>query len=100
MQGCCRRPGTEVRSADQSAQRTENFSPIFSGWALVAPLCFALQVPDVKGLQAPGPPCASVSYSNFAHATQYIGTCKYTRSWSRSQAVRFQPGVAMQRQSA
>ena len=29
-----------------------------SGWALVAPLCFALQVPDLKGLQdGPGPPC-------------------------------------------
>ena len=30
-----------------------------SGWALVAPSCFALQVPDVRGLQVPGPPCAS-----------------------------------------
>ena len=40
-----------------------------SGWALVAPSCFAQQVPDVKGLQDPGPPCASVSCSNFAHAT-------------------------------
>ena len=27
--------------------------PSFSGWALVAPLCFALQVPDVRGLQVP-----------------------------------------------
>ena len=48
------------------------FSPLFyqlSGWALVAPSCFAQQVPDVKGLQDPGPPCASVSCSNFAHAT-------------------------------
>ena len=40
-----------------------------SGWALVAPSCFAQHVPDVKGLQDPGPPCASVSCSNFAHAT-------------------------------
>ena len=37
-----------------------------SGWAVVAPSCFALQVP---GLQDPGPPCASVSCSNFAYAT-------------------------------
>ena len=36
---------------------------LLSGWALMAPSCFALQVPDVKGLQDPGPPCASVSYS-------------------------------------
>ena len=28
----------------------------FSGWALVPPLRFALQVPDVRGLQVPGPP--------------------------------------------
>ena len=35
-----------------------------SGWALVAPSCFALQVPDA----GPGAvPCASVSCSNFAH---------------------------------
>ena len=43
------------------------FSP--SGWTLVAPSCFALQVPDVKGLQDQRPPCASISCSNFAHAT-------------------------------
>ena len=53
----------------------------------MAPSCFALQVPDVKGDQDPGPPCASVSCSNFAHATYVIG--------SRSQGVRFEPGVAM-----
>ena len=73
MQGCCRRQCTEVCGADQSAQSAEIFfPPLFfqlSGWALVAPSCFALQVPDVKGLQDPGPPCASVSCSNFAHAT-------------------------------
>ena len=28
----------------------------FSGWALVAPSRFALHVPDVRGLQVPGPP--------------------------------------------
>ena len=64
---------TEARSADQSARSGENFfSFIFqlSGWALVAPSCFAQQVPDVKGLQDPGPPCASISCSNFAHATE------------------------------
>ena len=64
----------------------------FSGWALVVPLCFALQVPDVRGLQVPGPPCASCS--NFAHEQGYLGTTYvligYTRSWSRSKAVRFQ----------
>ena len=38
----------------------KNFTFIFhlSGWALVALSCFALQVPDVRGLQVPGPPCA------------------------------------------
>ena len=44
MQGCCRRWCV-----------AQNFfsASIFqlSGWALVAPSCFALQVPDVKGLQ-------------------------------------------------
>ena len=63
---------TEVRNADQSARSVEKiFAFIFqlSGWALVAPSCFAQQVPDVKGLQDPGPPCASFSCSNFAHAT-------------------------------
>ena len=63
---------TEARSVDQSARSAENvFAFIFqlSGWALVAPSCFAQQVPDVKGLQDPGPPCVSVFCSNFAHAT-------------------------------
>ena len=41
---CCRRQCIEACSADQS------------GWALVAPSRFALQVPDVRGLQVPGPP--------------------------------------------
>ena len=54
MQGCCRRQCTEVCSADQSARSPEkkNFAFIFqlSGWALMAPSCFALLVPDVKGL--------------------------------------------------
>ena len=55
---------TEARSANQSARSAENFFAFIfqlSGWALVAPSCFARQVPDVKGLQDPGPPCASVS---------------------------------------
>ena len=62
---------TEVCRADQSAQSAEIFFAFIfqlSGWALVAPSCFAQQVPDVKGLRDPGPPCASVSCSNFAHA--------------------------------
>ena len=53
MQSRCRRQCTEVWNADQSARSAEkNFAFIFqlSGWALVAPSCFALQVPDVKGL--------------------------------------------------
>ena len=33
-----------------------SFNFHFSGWALVAPSRFALQVPDVRGLQVPGPP--------------------------------------------
>ena len=40
----------EVCSADQSSQSAENiFAFIFqvSGWALVAPSCFALCIPDV-----------------------------------------------------
>ena len=39
------------------------FSPLFFSYQ------GAQQVPDVKGLQDPGPPCASISCSNFAHAT-------------------------------
>ena len=37
-----------------------------SGWALVAPLCLALQVPDVQGLQARDHHVL-LSCSNFAH---------------------------------
>ena len=35
--------------------RKFSFAFIFqlSGWALVSPSCFALQVPDVRGLQVP-----------------------------------------------
>ena len=50
---------TEVCSADQSVQSTEKFFAFIfqlSVWGLVAPSCFAQQVPDV---QDPGPPCAS-----------------------------------------
>ena len=49
----------EVCSADQSARSAENFFAFifhFSGWALVAPSRFALQVTDVRGLQVPGLP--------------------------------------------
>ena len=52
----CRRQCIEARSADQSARSAEKFIFHFSGWALVAPSRFALQVPDVRGLQVPGPP--------------------------------------------
>ena len=58
----CRRQCIEVCSTDQSAQSAEIFFAFIfqlSGWALMAPSCFALQVPDVRGLQVPGPPCAS-----------------------------------------
>ena len=47
----CRRQCIEVRSADQSARSVENiFAFIFqlSGWALVAPSCFVLQVRDAS----------------------------------------------------
>ena len=50
----------------------KNFSPLFFSyqgglsWHLRA---LHSKFPDVKGLQDPGPPCASVSCSNFAHAT-------------------------------
>ena len=66
-------------AAEGSAQRCEVLisphearTPLFfqlSGWALMAPSCFALQVPDVKGQQDPGPPCTSVSCSDFTDAT-------------------------------
>ena len=48
--------------------RKNFFTFIFhlSGWALVAPSCFALQVPDVRGLQVLGLPGRHVC-SNFAH---------------------------------
>ena len=76
----------------------------------MAPSCFALQVPGVRGLQARGRHVL-LSCSNFAHERSYVmctytslGTkpfegsgsetirthIGYTRSWSRSQAVRFQ----------
>ena len=47
----CRRQCIEVRSADQSTQSAEiYFAFIFqlSGWALMAPSCFALQVRDAS----------------------------------------------------
>ena len=49
------------RGTDQSARI---FFQFFSCGTFV--LCTASS--DVKGLQDPGPPCASVSCSNFAHA--------------------------------
>ena len=52
----CRRQCIEARSADQSTRSAENFFAFifhFSGWGLVAPSRFALQVP---GLQVPGLP--------------------------------------------
>ena len=57
------------RSIGAISPREVRFSPLFFIWGLVAPSCFALQVPDVKELQDLGPPCASVSCSSFAHAT-------------------------------
>ena len=88
----CRRQCIEASSADQSARSAEKFFAFifhFSGWALVAPSRFALQVPDVWGLQVPGPPWAA---SLLISLTNVIRTYTegYTRSWSRSQAVRFQ----------
>ena len=62
MQGCCRWQCNEVCSDDQSARSMEkNFAFIFqlSGWALVAPSCFALQVPDVKGFEVDIGPAGS-----------------------------------------
>ena len=47
----CRRQCIEVRSADQSARSAEIFFAFIfqlSGWALVAPLCFVLQVRDAS----------------------------------------------------
>ena len=59
----------------------------FSGWALVAPSHFALQVPDVRG-----PRAAMSFFLAQISLTNVIRTYMegYTRSWSRSQAVRFQ----------
>ena len=42
-----------------------------SGWALVAPSCFALQVPGVRGLQAQGRHVL-LSCSNFTHERSYV----------------------------
>ena len=47
----CQRQCIEVCSADQFAQIAENFFAFIfqlSGWALVAPSCFALQVRDAS----------------------------------------------------
>ena len=46
----CQTQCIEVRSADQSAQSADIFFAFIiqlSGWALVAPSCFVLRVPDV-----------------------------------------------------
>ena len=77
------------------AASEDNFSPLFISyqdamWHFV--LCTASS--RCKRLQDPRgrhvlPFLAQISL------TQYVRTCKYTRSLSRSQAVRFQPGVAM-----
>ena len=70
---CCRRQCIEVRSADQSARTRKIFFAFifhFSGWALVAPSRFALQVPDVRGFHVPWPRAAMsfcLPCSNFAH---------------------------------
>ena len=47
----CRRQCIEARSADQSARSAENFFAFIfwlSGWALVAPSCFVLQIRDAS----------------------------------------------------
>ena len=47
----CRRQCVEVRIADQSAQSAEKFFAFIfqlSGWALMAPSCFVLQVRDAS----------------------------------------------------
>ena len=63
MQGCCQRQCTEARSADQSARSAGKKFPLFFSYqdGLSWHLHVALQVPDVKGLQDPGLPCASIS---------------------------------------
>ena len=88
----CRRQCIEVRSVDQSTQSAETFSAFIfqlSGWALMAPSCFALQVPGVRGLQARGRHVL-LSCSNFAHECNMYIHIGYTRLWSHPQAVRFQ----------
>ena len=52
----CRKQCIEVHSAGKARKIFFAFIFHFSGWALVAPSRFALQVPDVRGLQVPGPP--------------------------------------------
>ena len=61
--------GTVYETLPEAVHRGVFFAFIFhfSGWALVAPSRFALQVPDVRGLQVPGPPCMSFFLAYFAH---------------------------------
>ena len=68
-EGSAQRRGGVLISPHEARKFIFTFIFQLSGWALVASSCFALQAPDVKGLQDPGPPCASVSCSNFAHTT-------------------------------
>ena len=57
----------------------KKFSPLFFtyqdglSWHIRA---FCTAVPDVKGLQDPGPPCASISCSNFDRSRNVM--CTYT----------------------
>ena len=84
----------EACSVDQSEAWKKIFAFIFqlSGWALVAPSCFALQVPGVRGLQARGHHvhCFFLAQLDFAHERNTCIHRGYTRSRSRSQAVQFQ----------
>ena len=76
--------------------RCEAFSPLIifqlSGWALMAPSCFALQVPDVKGLHDPG--CHVLPFLARISLTQ-CNTYVHVNILDPGLAVRFQPGVAM-----
>ena len=89
----CRRQCIEARSADQSARSPEKiFRLHFSLLKMGSRGTFALCTASSRCTRIAGPRAAmSICLAYFAHeCNTYTYTEGYTRSWSRSQAIRFQ----------
>ena len=93
----CRRQCIEVRSADQSAQSAEKFFRLhFSLLRMGSHGTFVLCTASSRCTRIAGPRAAvsfflgQISLTNVIRTYMYKYMEGYTRSWSRSQAVRFQ----------